>query len=254
MMESGDRRDAVGDADADTPDSGVDPALAEVMESAARLQRIVPDAILVGGSAAAYYAGHRISFDHDHVLTDLRERFDVVLDALEREPDWAMNRVTPGKIILGSLGDIETGVRQLIRKRPLESEAIVLPSGSTVRVPTLDEALRIKAFLIVKRNQVRDYLDVAALSETMGVPNAARVLGRIDDYYADETKEGLAVSTQVVRQLGDPRPKDTRSLTELPRYKKLAARWQDWNAVREQCGSVAAHMLDDQPGSEEEDR
>lgn len=97
MVDSEDRRETVGDTDADTPDSGVDPALAEVvLESAARLQRIVPDAILVGGSAAAYYAGHRISFDHDHVLTDLRERFDVVLDALEREPDWAMNRVTPG--------------------------------------------------------------------------------------------------------------------------------------------------------------
>jgi hypothetical protein len=36
---------------------------------------MVPDAVLVGGSAAALYAGHRDSYDHDHVLPDLRERW-----------------------------------------------------------------------------------------------------------------------------------------------------------------------------------
>lgn len=45
------------------------------------------------------YAGHRDSFDHDHVLTDLRDRFDLVLEALESEGDWVTNRVRPGKII-----------------------------------------------------------------------------------------------------------------------------------------------------------
>src|SRR5699024_249665 len=89
-----------------------DPTLAEVLESEARLQERVPDAVLVGGTAAALYAGHRASFDHDHVLTDLRDRFDVVLDALEREGDWVTNRVTPGKIVLGRPGEVEAGVRQ----------------------------------------------------------------------------------------------------------------------------------------------
>lgn len=246
--------EAIG-VDVDPADARrMDPALAEVLESAARLQQRVPDAILVGGSAAAYYARHRLSFDHDHVLADLRERFDVVLDALEREPDWVLNRATPGKIILGSLGDIEAGVRQLIRKRSLEFEDVPLPSGATVRVPTLDETLRIKAFLIVKRNQVRDYLDVAALSDAMGSTDAARVLKRIDEYYADETKDGVPVATQVVRQLGDPRPKDTRTLDALPRYKGLTPRWHDWDEVRVQVRRVAAHMLEeDTDTSEEED-
>jgi len=35
----------------------------------------VPDAVLVGGSAAAHHADHRVSFDDDHVVTDLRQRF-----------------------------------------------------------------------------------------------------------------------------------------------------------------------------------
>jgi hypothetical protein len=38
------------------------------------------------------YAGHRDSYDHDHVLADLRDRFDVVLEALESEGEWMTNR------------------------------------------------------------------------------------------------------------------------------------------------------------------
>lgn len=145
------------------------PDLAEVLESAARLQRLVPDAVLVGGSAAALYAGHRASYDHDHVLARLRDNFEVVLEALESDDGWASNRVTPGKIIPGELGGIETGLRQLIRLRPLEVADVQLVSGATVRVPTNDETLRIKAFLITKRNQTRDYLDVAALADGVGI-------------------------------------------------------------------------------------
>ena len=76
--------------------------LAPILDSAARLQELVPDAVLVGGTAAALYAGHLDLEDHDHVLADLADRFDVVLEALESEPDWVTNRVQPGKLILGS--------------------------------------------------------------------------------------------------------------------------------------------------------
>lgn len=54
-----------------------------VLSSAARLQRILPDAVLVGGTASAVYAKHRLSTDADHVLIDPRERFDQVLAELE---------------------------------------------------------------------------------------------------------------------------------------------------------------------------
>ncbi|MBM4049322.1 MAG: hypothetical protein FJ279_29860 [Planctomycetes bacterium] len=42
-----------------------------VLSSAAHLQRILPEAVLVGGTAAALYAQHRLSADADPVLTDL---------------------------------------------------------------------------------------------------------------------------------------------------------------------------------------
>src|SRR5215467_13976738 len=186
------------------------PDLVRVLESAARLQEVVPDAVLVGGSAAALWASHRTSFDHDHVLQDLSDRFETVLEAIEATDGWVTNRVTPGKIILGELGDIESGVRQLIRNRPLEVAEIELPSGQSVRVPTPDETLRIKGYLIVRRNQVRDYLDVAALSDRAGISHAAEVLGHIDAYYSDQRGAGAeGVATQLARQLADPRPADT---------------------------------------------
>jgi hypothetical protein len=225
-----------------TPPAASSATLRSVLTSAARLQQLVPDAVLVGGSAAALYAGHRESYDHDHVLEDLAERFDAVLDALEREPDWVTNRVTPGKIILGSLGDIEAGVRQMIRRRPLEFEEVEVAPGVVVRVPTLPEILRVKAFLIIRRNQVRDYLDVAALSASLGVEAAGGVLAAIDDFYSDPDGTEERVASQLVRQLGNPRPKDRRTLDQLKRYKGIRPPWDDWDAIRSTCVDVAAHM------------
>ena len=217
--------------------------LVHVFESAARLQAVVPDAVLVGESAAALWASHRTSFDHDHVLADLNVRFDAVLDAIEATEGWVTNRVTPGKIILGELGDIESGVRQLIRTRPLEVTEIELPSGQKLRVPTPDETLRIKGYLIVRRNQVRDYLDVAALSDRYGIAHSAAVLSRIDHYYADQRgPDAEGVATQLARQLADPRPADRPTVGQLGSYKSLDARWTDWGNVTGVCRALAAEM------------
>jgi hypothetical protein len=88
-----------------------------LLSSTARLQRILPDAVLVGGTAAAIHAGHRSSYDADHVLVDLNERFDEVLAQLESVAGWKTALVRRPVQILGNLDGIETGVRQLIRDR-----------------------------------------------------------------------------------------------------------------------------------------
>jgi hypothetical protein len=220
------------------------PDFAAVLESAARLQRLVPDAVLVGGSAAAVPAAHRRSTDHDDVLADLALRFDAVLDAVEKDDGWATNRLTPGKIILGNLDGIETGIRQLIRRRPLETERLTLPSGSELTVPRKEEALRVKAFLAVRRNTVRDYVDAAALSDHLGVEAAARVLSGIDEYYADQIGEGDGVASQVARQFAAPHPKDARVIAELSRYKNIEPRWTDWGEVTGVLAEVSTLMLE----------
>ncbi|HEY2630982.1 MAG TPA: hypothetical protein VGI26_01225 [Solirubrobacteraceae bacterium] len=209
----------------------MDPSLDDVLEKAAQLQELVPGAVLVGGSAAAFYAHHRRSFDHDHVVADLTERFDAILENLEALGDWSMSRAQPGKIILGELGGIETGVRQLLRGRPLET-ADVEVRGKRLVVPTAAETLRIKAWLALTRNQTRDYLDIAALAEQMGLDQAATVLAGIDDYYADINRQPEAISTQLVRQLSDAQPRDAEVTTQLATYKALDPRWHDWSAVK----------------------
>ena len=220
-----------------------DPAMDDVFESAAALQLLVPDAVLVGGSAAAFYAHHRSSFDHDHVLIDLRERFDVVLDAVESEGEWVTNRVSYGRIILGELGGIEAGVRQLIRRTPLEVTEYTLPSGARLRVPTIEETLRVKAFLAVRRNQTRDYLDIAALAQTMGENHAAEVLAGMDAFYSDQRGGGEGVASQVARQLSEPQPADRTVTKELSRYKNLAPRWHRWQDVARACQRLADLMV-----------
>ena len=219
-----------------------DPELVRVLESAATLQQVVPDAVLVGGSAAAMYAGHRRSSDHDHVLADLRERFDSVLEDIENEDGWVTNRVTPGKVILG---DIEAGVRQMIRSTPLEVAEVVLPSGRILRAPTPDETLRVKGFLIVRRNQTRDFLDVVALADRYGVEHSGRVLAAIDTYYADQRGAGDGIATQLARQLADPRPKDTSTTSELTHYKGLTEHWQRWATVVDASRTLAQAMVND---------
>lgn len=220
-----------------------DPDFVAVMESAAHLQRLVPGAILVGGSAAILHADHRESRDHDHVLADLADRFEMVLEAVEQDEGWATNRVTPGKVILGNLDGIEAGVRQMIRKTPLEVAQVELPSGAAVTVPTLEETLRIKAFLIVRRNQTRDYLDTAALSSVIGIDTAAEVIGRIDDYYADQADGGDGIAAQLVRQLGEPMPADRSATTQLSSYRRLRHEWKDWEAVQAVLAEVAERMV-----------
>ena len=82
-------------------------------------------------SATAIHAEHRLSRDADHVLTDLRGRFAVVLQQLESVAGWRTARVLKPVLILGSLDGIETGVRQLIRDRPLETTTLDQVVGAT---------------------------------------------------------------------------------------------------------------------------
>jgi hypothetical protein len=152
-----------------------------------------------------------------------------------------MTRAQPGKIILGELGGIETGVRQLLRSRPLESTEIEV-RGKRLVVPTAPEILRIKAWLALSRNQTRDYLDIAALASEIGLDEAAAVLEGIDDYYADINRRPEAVATQLVKQLADPQPRDAEVTTQLASYKALDACWHDWSAVKGVLESLAERM------------
>jgi len=215
----------------------------QVLVAATRLQALLPDAVLVGGSAAATHVGHRISYDDDHVLTDLRERFDAVLAHLEEQGGWVTARVNRPVLILGSLDGIETGVRQLTRRRPLEVEEVQGPGGP-IRVPTVAEMLRIKAWLVLRRNATRDYLDVVAIADRLSSGVAAQLLVDLDDYYEDQLGPGARrVATQVAKQLAEPAPYDF-SAVDLAVYRRLDPRWRDWDEVIRVSAALARGMLD----------
>ncbi len=92
--------------------------------------------------------------------------------------------------------------------------------GQRVVAPSADEALRVKSYLVVQRNAVRDYLDVA-------------------DYYDDRSGEHGSVQTSLAISLAEPTPRDADVIAELPRYKRLDPRWHDWNSVIGVCRELA---------------
>lgn len=218
--------------------------LRRVLESAARLQSVVPDAVLVGGSAAALHAGHRDSFDHDHVLADLVDRYEAVLGAVEATEGWAtsVRASKPPFTIMGSLDGIEAGLRQMRRIRPLETVEVAVGADAVVVAPSEAEALRVKAFLVVQRNVVRDFLDVVALVGHVGEDTAVSVLSDIDYYYADRSGDPSSVLTSLVIALADPLPRDADVINELPRYKGLDPRWHDWSDVVGACQELALRL------------
>lgn len=212
----------------------------QVLSSAARLQRILPEAVLVGGTASALYAEHRFSLDADHVVPDLRQRFDQVLADLESVAGWRTARVRRPVQIHGNLDGIETGVRQLIRDEPLETTQIER-FGQTLTLPTEAEMLRIKGVLILKRNATRDYLDFVALADHMGEEKTVEALRPFDRLYPQPNQESALQQMQI--QLANPLPYDLEELN-LNEYKNLDARWQDWETVKSTCIGLAMLIFD----------
>lgn len=146
----------------------------------------------------------------------------------------ATARVRRPVLILGRLDGIETGIRQLIRSRPLEVEVVEV-GGRALRVPTLEEMARIKAWLVLRRHAVRDYLDLVALAEALG-DRAAPVLCDLDRYYADQLGPGGRVATQLVKQLAEPRPYDLDDcVSSRQRWPSASRTSRSWN-VEKTCG------------------
>jgi hypothetical protein len=213
-----------------------------LLAHAAILQAKVPSAVLVGGTAAALHAGHRVSFDHDHVLRDLTTHYDKANAALESIAGWRTKRRVRGKLVLGEIDGIDAGLRNQRRSAPLETTSIEAPGGRKLKVPTIEEMLRIKTFLVVERNATRDYLDVAALSHHLGTAESVRSLERMQQLYAEFAGEAGDIMISIIVKLGAPDPYDLTEV-DLTEYKGIIPPWNDWGAVEEQCRSLAIAIL-----------
>lgn len=219
----------------------------QVLSAAAHLQRIVPGAVLVGGSASSIHAGHRFSRDDDHVVENLAERFEKVLEDLEEVAGWNTVRISPHKLILGNLDGVETGVRNLIRSEPLETE-ILETKGRSITIPTLNEMCRIKAYLATTRNATRDYLDFVALAERIEIEFKDecdaplwRALESMDRLYPQPN--GESITLQLAKQLSSPLPHDLGD-GNLGTYRLISKKWRTWDAVKTAAQACAVTILE----------
>lgn len=162
-----------------------------------------------------------------------------MLAELEVVAGWRTARVKRPVMILGSLDGIETGVRQLIREQPLETQEVEI-GNVRLKVPTEEELLRIKGVLILRRNATRDYLDFAALAERIGPARLMEALIALDQLYPQTSGESAVQQLQV--QLANPMPYDLDS-TDLREYRKLHPRWHNWARVKEICAIIAVELF-----------
>jgi len=177
--------------------------------------------------------------DADHVVAGLIVHFDEVLAELESAAGWKTARVKRPVAILGSLDGILTTVRNQVRASPLETTDVEI-GGTKLRVPTKAEILRIKAWLILRRNATRDFLDVAAIAGKLTDREFLAALAPMDHLYPQEGDPG-AVRQQLMRQLALPRPYDLDEV-KLDEYRGLVPEWHDWQTVTQKCGGIASAM------------
>ena len=138
---------------------------------------------------------------------------------------------------------METGLRQLIRSQPLETESVEF-LGKTLTIPTRGEMLRIKAWLIVTRNATRDYIDFAAISRILGDQKVVDALEKFDRYYQDVYRGSeVAPLNQLARQLAEPKPYDLDEI-DIADYKGIAPPLDRWENISEVCTRVSALLSD----------
>ena len=119
---------------------------------------------------------------------------------------------------------------------------MVLSGDAHLAVPTVQEILRIKAFLIVERNATLDYLDVAALSYYLGLKKSVTALEPMNELYAKFADEGGDMLTSVVVRLTSPDPYDLTEVN-LAEYKGIIKPWNEGHAVEQQCAAIAVALL-----------
>jgi hypothetical protein len=215
-----------------------DAAFGHLLDVQRIIQDCFPEAVLVGGTAAALHAGHRVSLDVDSVVTDLRDRFPSVLERLSELAGWHTRRVRPPVLILGRFEGVDVGIRQLIRSHPLETEEI-----RGIRVPTLGEMTRIKGWMIVTRNAVRDFLDFSALADRLG-PVFVDAMAPMDRLYPQPADADTTLQ-QLAKQLREPNPYDFDPAHDsLVEWRRLTPQWTDWTQVEAFLRTLSQELMD----------
>jgi hypothetical protein len=216
----------------------VPPELAVVVRAGVKAAQLVPGAVALGGTVCSLYAGHRLSYDIDFVVSDLKARFDEVKENLESETGWSVGRVKPPVLILGSLDHVLIGYRQLKRQEPLEKQNLDTPDG-ILPIPTLIELIRVKAYLSSDRNYVRDFYDFAELSQLMTRTEVVEALAQLDAKWSSSQRPGVAL--EVLKSLADCQPLDDPEAV-FRQLKFLKPRVSGWSEVQRICREISTEL------------
>lgn len=215
------------------PNPGFEAVVAEGVALQAHLSWL--RLICVGGTAAALHTRHRYSTDTDHVGMEVRDRFDELRVALTHWEGWKTKRVRRPVSILGERHGFRLGVGQQRRRAPLD---VIEVEG--LRIPTAEEMLRIKAWMMAERGATRDFLDVAALGDLLGAERAAKALAPLSALY-----DSLGTETATMRfaQAAMGRPTD-EDVVDLPAYRGVIPPYRDLEYVLRRVRELAVPAME----------
>ncbi len=229
-----------------------------VLAAAAKLQSVIPEAFLVGGTAVGIYAPYRTSRDADHLMSDLPRHCTEVLARLEVLAGWSTEIVRGQHTILGRMDGIEITLMDDGRVRqhvPLEVQTYRL-RNLTLRLPTLFEILRIKSYLLLFRNMARDYADCHALSGELEDPELFRALIPLEQRYRmrphaawshDGTQKPLSFLYEMGWRLSHPAPRDLKKTLNHWDQRFRLRHPEDlpnWDALVAQCQELGRKVLE----------
>lgn len=212
--------------------------LLDVIKVGVKANREVQGSVAVGGSVCALFAHHRSSIDIDFVLTDLTQRFQEVRDHLFEIDGWREARFRVPVLILGSLDGIAVGYRQLRRATPLETQELQTPEGILV-VPTLEELLRIKAYLAYERDYTRDFVDFAELSCLLSDDEVVNILQVLDEKFRWEKQPSMIVEVTKALLRCDPHDNATHGFSTL---RLLQPKFHTWDEVATRCQEIGKKL------------
>jgi len=219
--------------------------LRAVVKDAIRLRELIPDAVTVADPLAL--RGPVVVPQPDPADSGPLRRVAGVGLLLERVP----RRIAPRHPVMLWRSRLTVAIDALtvdtaatdaamLRRSPVETTTVQLPTGDRLQIPTAAETLRLQAYLLLCRNRASDYEALASAAESMGVDSAAVVLAGIDRYYTSRHSSRLWIATRLVCLLADPHPSgDTDPQPGAQR---------DWITVSGNCLTLAVAMLEGETG------
>ena len=111
--------------------------------------------------------------------------------------------------------------------------------GLIAVVPTIQEMLRVKAFLLAERRATRDYIDMAALADRLGVAASLNALASLNLLYPS------AVPQSLITRLAEACESEPVDLERIPlnSYRQLKAPFTEWAFVAGTCQRLGRALL-----------